>query len=177
MRLCFAVPFAVARHMADVTRLAAIAVVAHAVTQAVSLGTHRSFLRSLMFIPNLFAPLIQNALLLLCGWNTFKVLETDRAEDDTHWLTFWFVYTLFAFARSIVDYVAFVIPFYNELTIGFTVYLAYLGGATHLYSTVLRPLLKEHEATIDGKLRAAGQLATEYGQKAKDAAQDALKKD
>ena len=130
-----------------------------------------------MFIPNLFAPLIQNALLLLCGWNTFKVLETDRAEDDTHWLTFWFVYTLFAFARSIVDYVAFVIPFYNELTIGFTVYLAYLGGATHLYSTVLRPLLKEHEATIDGKLRAAGQLATEYGQKAKDAAQDVLKKD
>ena len=35
----------------------------------------------------------------------------------------------------------------------------------------------EHEATIDGKLRAAGQLATEYGQKTKDAAQDALKKD
>ena len=55
-------------------------------------------------IPTIFAPLIQNGILLLAGWQTFKVLETTRNDDDTHWLTFWFVYTLFAFAKSIVDY-------------------------------------------------------------------------
>ena len=45
-----------------------------------------------MVIPTVVAPLLQNAILLYCGWQTFKVLETERSNDDTHWLTFWFVH-------------------------------------------------------------------------------------
>ena len=123
-----------------------------------------------MFIPTIFAPLIQNAILLLCGWSTFKVLETDRAEDDTHWLTFWFVYTLFAFAKSIVDYVGSIIPFYTEATLLFTVYLAYFGGATHMYGTFLKPLLKEHEKAIDKALAEAKAKAQEVAAQAGQAA-------
>ena len=88
------------------------------------------------------------------------MLETTRNDDDTHWLTFWFVYTLFAFAKSIVDYVAFIIPFYNEASLAFIVYLAWGNGATHIYKTLLKPLLKEHEKFIDDALAQAKAQAT-----------------
>lgn len=132
-----------------------------------------------MLIPTMLASLFQNGVLLLCGWKTFKVLETPRSEDDTHWLTFWFVYTVFAFAKSIVDFVAFVIPFYHEAFLGFTVYLGFFGGATHLYTTALKPLLKQHEALIDETLSKASSTiqskASEAMSSAQTMAQEALK--
>ena len=70
-----------------------------------------------------------------------------------------FVYTIFSFAKSIADYVAFVIPFYDEAAIGFVIYLAFFGGAKLAYSTVLQPLIKKHEAVIDEHLQAAAAKA------------------
>ena len=69
------------------------------------------------------------------------------------------MYTLFSFAKSIADYVAFVIPFYDEAAIGIVLYLAFFGGAKLAYSTVLQPLLKKHEAVIDEHLKAAAATA------------------
>ena len=110
-------------------------------------------------IPTIFAPLIQNGILLLAGWQTFKVLETTRNDDDAHWLTFWFVYTLFAFAKSIADYAPSSFPSTTGLTAAI-VYLAWGNGATHIYKTLLKPLLKEHEKFIDDALAQAKAQAT-----------------
>ena len=67
------------------------------------------------------------------------------------WLTFWFVYSIVAFAKSILDYVSVIIPFYEEAYIGFVIFLGFLGGANMIYSQVLRPFLLEHESLIDAK--------------------------
>ena len=93
------------------------------------------------------------------------------------WLTFWFVYSISAFAKSILDYVAVIIPFYNEAYIGFLVFLGFLGGADMIYSSVLRPFLKEHEALIDAKLQEAKAAATDAAAQAKGMANEALKKE
>ena len=90
---------------------------------------------------------------------SFKALETERNEDDTKWLTFWFVYTLFSFAKSVCDYVAFIVPMYEEATVGIVIYLAFFGGAQLVYSAVLKPLLKKHEGAIDEQLNAVAQKA------------------
>ena len=108
-----------------------------------------------MVIPDVFFGLIQNAILLLCGWSTFKALETDRSEDDTHWLTFWLVYTFVAFTKSILDFVSFAIPFYNDGMIGLTIYLAFFGGADHIYKVFMKPFMKEHEALVDAHIAKA----------------------
>ena len=67
---------------------------------------------------------------------------------------------LFAFAKSVLDYVAFVIPFYAEANIAIVTFLAFGGGAELAYK-VLRPIIKEHEATIDSKLMEATAKAAE----------------
>ena len=68
-----------------------------------------------------------------------QALESRSANDDTKWLTFWFVYTLFSFVKSVVDYFfKLVLPFYNEAMIAFVVYLGFGGGAQLLYENILR---------------------------------------
>ena len=131
-----------------------------------------------MLIPSALASLIVNAELLYCGYLSFKALESERNSDDTRWLTFWFVYTLFAFGKSIVDYVAFVIPFYTEAHIAIVTYMAFLGGANVAYG-ILRPILKQHEAIIDQKIAEAKDVVTELQaegvDKAKEYADEAMK--
>jgi hypothetical protein len=106
------------------------------------------------------APIIHQAILLLCGWQSFKALETERSDDDTQWLTFWFIHTIMLFARGILDWVAFIIPFYHEGFLCLTMYLAFFGGATHAYS-LLRPLLKEHEQAMDEHVARVASMASE----------------
>ena len=62
-------------------------------------------------------------------------------------LTFWFIYTIVSFVKSVLDYVAFVIPFYAEAEIALVVFLAFGGGAKMAYG-LLRPILKQHEAGV-----------------------------
>ena len=128
-----------------------------------------------MVIPTVVAPLLQNAILLYCGWQTFKVLETERSNDDTHWLTFWFVHSLFEMINSILEFVAYIIPFYTEITIGIIVYLGFFGGATHVYGTFLKPLLKQHEAAIDDLIAQGKAKANDAMNQATNKAQDLLK--
>ena len=82
-----------------------------------------------MMIPTFLVPLLSNAILLLCGYKSFKAIESFKGGDDTKWLTFWFCNSLLGFAKAILDYVAMIIPFYNEAYLAAIIYLAFLGGA------------------------------------------------
>lgn len=57
----------------------------------------------------------------------------------------------------------------HEASTGFIVYLGFFGGAKTLYESVLKPLLKQHEAEIDAKLAKAQGMANETLKKAQDA--------
>ena len=92
-----------------------------------------------------------------------------RRVACTYRLTFWFVFAVFSFAKSVLDYISFAIPFYHEASTGFIVYLGFFGGAKTLYESVLKPLLKQHEAEIDAKLVKARTMANETLKKAQDA--------
>ena len=67
--------------------------------------------------------------------------------------------------------VAFIIPFYNEIMVGFLVYAGLMNGADKIYQVALRPLLKENEQLIDAQLKEAEAKASEL----KSQAQDAIK--
>ena len=45
-------------------------------------------------IPDFMAPLLLAVVLLLAGYKSFKAIESPVKEDDTRWLTFWFVYAI-----------------------------------------------------------------------------------
>ena len=119
-----------------------------------------------MMIPSFLMPLLSNAILLLCGYKSFKALESSTRTDDTKWLTFWFCNSFLGFAKAILDYVSMVVPFYNEAYLGAIVFLAFLGGSDLVYKQI-RPLLKEYESAIDSHLSQAekqAKLAAEQAQ-------------
>ena len=149
---------------------------------------------TMAMIPAIFVPLVVQALLLLCGYQSFKALESERNEDDKHWLTFWhaaaaratlscdysltytthscvrrLVYSMLAMAKTVTDFVSIIIPFYDEAHIGAIIWLAFLGGTNQAYA-VLRPLIKEHESMIDAKLAEARKTAEAKLAEAKNAA-------
>ena len=66
-----------------------------------------------------------------------------------------------AFAKSILDYVAFVIPFYTEAYIALIIALGFFGGAEMLYKQVIGPLLLKYEGDIDQAMAKAKAAAAE----------------
>ena len=81
------------------------------------------------------------------GFKSIKALETkDNEDDDKIWLTYWCVFGV----STLVDDFAFIIlafiPFYSYIRLGFFVWLMapQTQGATIIYKSVLRPLLKKH---------------------------------
>ena len=85
--------------------------------------------------------LLSSIVLLYAGYSSFKAIESSKGQDDTKWLTFWFCYSIFSLAKSVLDYVGSVIPFYDEASLGFIVYLGWFGGSELLYTSLLRPFL------------------------------------
>ena len=102
-----------------------------------------------MFIPDIFVPLLESAVLLLYGALSYRAIESPNKEDDTQWLTFWLVYSLVTMAKAVLDYVSILVPFYHEIWLGLMLWLGLLHGADWVYKNILRPVAKQHEDKID----------------------------
>ena len=55
---------------------------------------------------------------------SFRAIESQGAEDDKLWLTYWVVYGAFSIAEYFVDIILFWVPFYYLLKFCFLLYLA-----------------------------------------------------
>ena len=77
--------------------------------------------------------------------------SSQHAENQQRWLTFWFIFTLLRFAKSMIDYVPFSsrIPFKNELWLSAIIFLAGFNGAAKLFQKYVQPFLNSHEADLD----------------------------
>ena len=76
-----------------------------------------------MFIPDIFVPLLESAVLLLYGALSYRAIESPNKEDDTQWLTYWVVFSFFSVIESFVDFILYWFPFYWAFKFGFLIYL------------------------------------------------------
>jgi len=96
------------------------------------------------------------------AYMSFKALESPEAEDDIQWLTYWVVFVLLNFLDSVLGMVLSLIPLYHLAKLVLYVYLFYpkSKGATVIYNSFIRPLLKKYEGQIDQALDKVNNVAT-----------------
>eukprot|EP01119_Soliformovum_irregulare_P005235 TRINITY_DN1685_c0_g1_i1.p1 TRINITY_DN1685_c0_g1~~TRINITY_DN1685_c0_g1_i1.p1 ORF type:complete len:146 (+),score=47.24 TRINITY_DN1685_c0_g1_i1:69-506(+) len=82
---------------------------------------------------------------------SFKALESDGKDDDTQWLVYWVVYSVFSVIEAFADTFIFWVPFYYELKLLGLIALQFpqLRLAATLYESYIRPMLKSQERKID----------------------------
>jgi len=89
------------------------------------------------------------------AYMSFKALESAEEGDDVQWLTYWVVFVLMTFLDTAFGFVLSFIPLYHVLKLVFYIYLFYpkSKGATVIYESFLKPLLKKYESKIDSTLQ------------------------
>lgn len=85
---------------------------------------------------------------------TIKVIESGNKSEYTDWLIYWVVYGFMGVLDTFSDYFLYWIPFFAPAKLAFLVWCwapNYKGSNTIYYSLV-QPLFKQHESTIDSAL-------------------------
>ncbi|XP_036170729.1 receptor expression-enhancing protein 6 isoform X2 [Myotis myotis] len=93
---------------------------------------------------------------LLCNLIGIKAIESPSKEDDTVWLTYWVVYSLFGLAEFFSDLLLSWFPFYYVGKCAFLLFCMIPGpwnGAHMLYRRVIRPLFLKHHEAVDNIMR------------------------
>ena len=82
---------------------------------------------------------------------TLFSLETEQADDDKQWLTYWVVFGLLSLVDQFAGAILHAIPFYYALKMALLVWLFHPStqGAGTVYDNVVYPLWKEHEGKIE----------------------------
>ncbi|XP_008835377.1 receptor expression-enhancing protein 6 [Nannospalax galili] len=86
------------------------------------------------------------------AYASVKAIESANKEDDTVWLTYWVVYTLFGLAEFFSDLLLFWFPFYYVGKCTFLLFCMTPGpwnGALILYHRIVRPLFLKHHTSLD----------------------------
>lgn len=75
------------------------------------------------------------------AYASVRAIESESTEDDTQWLTYWLVFSLFKLIEGVADSVLQYIPFYFIAKIVFLVWCFYPGieGAKVVYEFAIRP--------------------------------------
>lgn len=95
---------------------------------------------------------------------SIKAIETKQKDDDTKWLTYWVVYSVFHLMEFFADIFLFWIPLYWFFKCVFLVYcfapMPWNGSLT-VYNKLIRPVILKHQKKIDETLsKAAGAAKT-----------------
>ena len=77
------------------------------------------------------------------AYMSFKAIDSVDTADNTQWLTYWVVFSLFSIVESTASVLTAFIPFYFYIKCGFFLWLYHpkFQGAQMVYNDVVRPLL------------------------------------
>ncbi|KAI8777233.1 receptor expression-enhancing protein 5-like isoform X1 [Biomphalaria glabrata] len=125
------------------------------------------------------------------AYASVKAIESRDKDDDTKWLTYWVVYSVFSLVEFFSDIFLFWIPFYWLLKCVFLVWCFMpvpWNGSITLYYRFIRPFILRHQDRIDTALDKAKEAVAEVFnlatqgessraiiQQAKDLAEDVAK--
>lgn len=82
---------------------------------------------------------------------SFHALESEGADDDKQWLTYWVVFGLFSILDQFAGFILSLIPFYYVLKVTTLIWLFHPGtqGATYLFYNFVQPYWKEYSHHIE----------------------------
>uniref|UniRef100_A0A3Q3K6Z5 Receptor expression-enhancing protein n=2 Tax=Monopterus albus TaxID=43700 RepID=A0A3Q3K6Z5_MONAL len=86
------------------------------------------------------------------AYYSIKAIESPGKEDDTKWLTYWVVYSVFSLGEFFSDIFLYWFPFYYAFKCLFLLWcMAPMSwnGSQIIYNKVVRPVFLRHEATVD----------------------------
>ena len=74
---------------------------------------------------------------------SIKAVETNEKDDDTQWLTYWIIFSVFKLTEGIADFLISFIPFYFLIKVAFLVWCYYPStkGAQQMYNAVVKPYI------------------------------------
>ena len=92
---------------------------------------------------------------------SFLALETEGADDDKQWLTYWVVFGLFSIVDQFAGFILTFIPFYFFIKLCFLVWLMHPSttGATVIYNSYILPNMKQYEKHIIAVEKSVGDAA------------------
>ena len=93
---------------------------------------------------------------------SFLALESEGADDDKQWLTYWVVFGLFNILDHFAGFILTLIPFYYFLKLIFMVWLFHPAtcGATFVYNMYILPNMKQYEKHIIAAEDSIGKAAS-----------------
>mmetsp|Transcript_32711 Transcript_32711/g.46489 ORF Transcript_32711/g.46489 Transcript_32711/m.46489 type:complete len:136 (+) Transcript_32711:463-870(+) len=76
------------------------------------------------------------------AYMSFKAIDTPQESDNTQWLTYWVVFSVFSIVESCAMFITNFIPFYFFIKIAFFLYLYHpkFNGASLIYQQI-RPFI------------------------------------
>ncbi|EIE22922.1 hypothetical protein COCSUDRAFT_24120 [Coccomyxa subellipsoidea C-169] len=107
---------------------------------------------------------------------SYKALMTPGTSDDTHWLTYWVVFSAMETAEAVIEQLMW-IPFYYEIKCLLILWLVLpqTKGAQLVFEKFIVPFLKQYASHIDPifkttdqvlnsqQMASAAKLAQQYG--------------
>jgi len=75
------------------------------------------------------------------AYMSFKAIDSSDPIDDTQWLTYWVVFSLFSISENLFSFLVSWIPFYYIIKCGFFLWLYHpkFMGAGLVYNKVVKP--------------------------------------
>jgi len=111
------------------------------------------------------------------AYASIKAIESVQTTDDTKWLMYWVVFSVFSVIEFFSDILLNWFPLYWLAKCVFLIW-CYLpisaNGTNFIYKRIVRPFFLKHQGAVDGLLQQAGDAA---GKVIDKAAENALKKD
>lgn len=103
------------------------------------------------------------------AYASVKAIESTPRDDDTKWLMYWVVFSLFSVVEFFSDILLNWFPLYWLAKCLFLLwcFLPFAGNGTNvIYTRVVRPLFLKHQGQVDNLLNKAANAAQDIAKKA-----------
>jgi len=111
------------------------------------------------------------------AYASVKAIESKEKDDDTKWLTYWVVYSVFLLVESCTDFFLSWIPLYFLLKCVFLLFCmapVTWNGSVMIYKKFIRPFVLQHQKDVDTGLQYASEIGKEVFAGAKEAGEKAF---